>query len=103
MKQVFNIITSIFILSAVTGCKKYVDIKTQGSLVPQETLNFRYLLNSSSTFEKTVRMPDLAADDANIIDSAQMAQLVSTTSYLYFTNAYTWQPAIYTVLGESDP
>lgn len=103
MKQVFNIITSIFILSAVTGCKKYVDIKTQGSLVPQETINFRYLLNSSSTFETTVRMPDLAADDANIIDSAQMAQLVSTTSYTYFVNAYTWQPAVYTVLGESDP
>lgn len=103
MKQVFNIITSIFILSAVTGCKKYVDIKTQGSLVPQETLNFRYLLNSSSTFENTVRMPDLAADDANIIDSAQMAQLVSTTTYTYFVNTYTWQPAVYTVLGESDP
>lgn len=102
MKQVFNIITSILLLSAVTGCKKYVDIKTQGSLVPQETINFRYLLNNTYTFEATVRMPDLAADDINIIDSAQMAQLVTSTFYTYFVNAYTWQPAVYTVLGESD-
>src|ERR1044072_5671411 len=102
MKQVFNIITSIILLSAVTGCKKYVDIKTQGSLVPQETYNFRYLLNNTYTFEATVRMPDMAADDINIIDSAQMAQLVTSTFYTYFVNAYTWQPAVYTVLGESD-
>ena len=102
MKQVFNIISSILILSAATGCKKYVDIKTQGSLVPQETINYRYLLNNTSTYEQTVRMMDLAADDINITDSAQMAQLVSQSSYLYFVNTYTWQPGIYTVTGETD-
>jgi starch-binding outer membrane protein, SusD/RagB family len=101
--KAFNIITSIFLLSAATGCKKYVDIKTQGSLIPKETINFRYLLNNSLTYEGTVRMPDLAADDINIIDSAQMAQLVTSSSYVYFVNAYTWQPAVYTVSGESDP
>ncbi|HEX6427352.1 MAG TPA: RagB/SusD family nutrient uptake outer membrane protein, partial [Niastella sp.] len=102
MKLVFNIITSLFLLSAVTGCKKYVDIKTQGSLVPQETINYRYLLNNTFTFEGTVRMMDLASDDINITDSAQMAQLVSQSSNLYFVNTYTWQPGIYTVTGESD-
>jgi hypothetical protein len=102
MKQIFNIITSIFILSAFTGCKKYVDIKTQGSLVPQETINYRYLLNNPSTFEGTARMMDLAADDINIIDSAQMANLAASNYYLYFVNTYTWQPGIYTISGETD-
>jgi hypothetical protein len=103
MKQAFNIITFIFLLSAVIGCQKYVDIKTQGSLVPQETINYRYLLNNTSTYEGTVRMMDLAADDINIIDSAQMASLVNSSSYLYFINTYTWQPSIYSVVGETDP
>ncbi len=102
MKQAFNIIFSIFLLSAFTGCKKYVDIKTQGSLVPSETINYRYLLNNTTTFEGTARMMDLAADDVNIVDSAQMAQLAASNGYLYFINAYTWQPAIYTISGESD-
>jgi len=102
MKQVFNIIFSIFILSTVTGCKKYVDIKTQGSLVPKETINYRYLLNNTGTFEGTARMMDLAADDINIVDSAQMAALNASNYYLYFINAYTWQPGIYTISGETD-
>ena len=100
--KVLNIISTIFILSTLTGCKKYVDIKTQGSLVPQETINYRYLLNYTPTFEGTARMMDLAADDVNIIDSAQMAQLGASNNYLYFVNAYTWQPAIYTNSGETD-
>jgi starch-binding outer membrane protein, SusD/RagB family len=101
--KVFNIITStIFILSALTGCKKYVDIKTQGSLIPKETINYRYLLNNTPNFEGAARMMDLAADDINIIDSAQMAQLAASNSYLYFVNAYTWQPGIYTISGETD-
>jgi starch-binding outer membrane protein, SusD/RagB family len=100
--KLLNIVTSIFLISAVTGCKKYVDIKTQGSLVPQETINYRYLLNNTFTYEGTVRMMDLAADDINITDSAQMAQLATSSSYLYFVNTYTWQPGIYTVTGETD-
>lgn len=100
--KVFNIISSIIILSAFTGCKKYVDIKTQGSLIPKETINYRYLLNNPSTFEGTARMMDLAADDVNITDSAQMAQLTASNYYLYFVNTYTWQPGIYTISGETD-
>jgi len=99
--KVFNIISIIFLLSAVTGCKKYVDIKTQGSLIPKETINYRYLLNAPD-FEGTARMMDLAADDVNIVDSAQMAQLTASNYYQYFVNAYTWQPAIYTISGETD-
>lgn len=102
MKQVFNLIIPALLLTAATGCKKYVEIKTQGQLVPGETANYRYLLNDNGTFEATVRMPDLAADDINIKDSAQMAQLAASTFYLYFVNTYTWQPAVYTITGETD-
>ncbi|AEV99111.1 glycan metabolism protein [Niastella koreensis] len=101
--KAFNITISIIsILLVFTGCRKYVDIKTQGSLIPQETINYRYLLNNPSTFEGTARMMDLAADDINIVDSAQMAALSASNSYLYFVNTYTWQPGIYTISGETD-
>lgn len=102
MKQAFNILIPALLLTAATGCKKYVDIKTQGQLVPGETLNYRYLLNDNNTFEATVRMPDIASDDVNIVDSAQIASLTASTSYLYFVNTYTWQPAVYTISGETD-
>lgn len=102
MKTFKIIISTTFIILAVTGCKKYVDIKTQGSLIPQETINYRYLLNNPTTFEGTARMMDLAADDVNIVDSAQMASLSASNSYLYFVNTYTWQPGIYTIPGETD-
>lgn len=103
MKQVLTISTCVLLALALTGCKKYVDIKTQGTLVPGETSNYRYLLNSNGNFEGTVTMPDVVADDVNIVDSAQMAQLVNSSSYIPFVNAYTYQSATYTVLGSSDP
>jgi tetratricopeptide (TPR) repeat protein len=101
MKQPFNIFLSVLLLSTFTGCKKYVDIQTQGNLIPHETINYRYLLNDNS-FEGTVRMPDYAADDINLQDSAQFAQLLSSTYYNYLVNSYTWQPAVYTLSGQSD-
>lgn len=102
MKQAISLIIPVLLLSAITGCRKYVEIKTQGNLVPGETINYRYLLNDQNTFEGSVRLMDIAADDVNITDSAQMAQLKANSSYLYFVNTYTFQPAIYTNTGETD-
>ncbi|WEK35909.1 MAG: RagB/SusD family nutrient uptake outer membrane protein [Candidatus Pseudobacter hemicellulosilyticus] len=90
-------------LVALTGCQKYVDIKTQGQLVPGATENYRYLLNDNYTFEQWVRLPDIASDDIHIKDQTQMDQLLAFSSYLYYTNTYTWQNAIYTVPGDTDP
>lgn len=96
----------IFILSAslaITGCRKYVDIKTQGNLVPKETLNYRYLLNNESTFATSSAVLDIPSDDIYIADATQMNDLSSSSFYQFYVRYYTWQPAIYTLNGESDP
>jgi tetratricopeptide (TPR) repeat protein len=78
------------------SCKKYVDIKTQGNLVPKETINYRYLLNASSTLERNPSLFDLASDDLNIVDASQISSL-NSLFYGYYLKAYTWQPIIYPV------
>jgi tetratricopeptide (TPR) repeat protein len=94
----------ISILSAVAlqSCQKYVDIKTQGSLVPSETINYRYLLNNDEVFASTVRLNDIGTDEVNIIDPAQISGLVSSNQNNWFVNAYTWQSPIYPLITDQD-
>jgi len=89
----------IFSLAAITfsGCKKYVDIKTQGSLVPNQTINYRYLLNSGATFELNPSLSDFASNDININDAAQVSGLTGSPFYGWFSAAYTWSSVIYAV------
>lgn len=89
----------IFSMAALSlaGCKKYVDIKTQGSLVPNQTTNYRYLLNSGNTFENNPSLSDFASNDINITDAAQVSGLTGGLFYAWFPAAYTWSPVIYTV------
>lgn len=94
MKIVINI-SLLFAVLLIASCNKYVDIKTQGNLVPKETVNYRYLLNNNSIFEGTVMLPDIASDDVNIVDSTQQTNLAASTSYAYYVNTYTWQSPIY--------
>lgn len=78
----------------LTGCQKYVDIKTQGQLTPGDITNYRYLLNNTSAYEGGPRMSDLASDDVGIIDgSTQQVALAGNVSYAWFANSYTWQAA----------
>ncbi|CAM4415542.1 SusD family protein [Pedobacter westerhofensis] len=88
----------IFTLTALSlsGCKKYVDIKTQGSLVPDQTINYRYLLNNANSFEPVPSLSDYASSDININDASQITGL-SSLFYGWFTAAYTWSPVIYAV------
>ncbi|NMN35069.1 RagB/SusD family nutrient uptake outer membrane protein [Pedobacter sp. SG918] len=83
-------------LLAFSGCKKYVDIKTQGNLVPKETQNYRYLLNASSSLERSPSLFELASDDINIVDASQLNSL-NSLFYGYYLRAYSWQPVIYQV------
>ena len=89
-----NLLRSLALLGPaallLAGCKDYVDIKTQGSLVPSETVNYRYLLNNTGVLERTVSLPDLTSDDVEISDLAQQRTLPN-----YLARAYTWQPAFY--------
>lgn len=96
MKTTHKYISLLIVLAVFASCKKYVDIKTQGNLVPGETINYRYLLNGTSNFETCVNLGDLSADDINIVDASQISSL-NSLSYGYYVNSYTWQPIIYPV------
>lgn len=94
MKSKYYSFLPLIALSVFCSCKKYVDIKTQGTLVPNQTANYRYLLNNTANFETNPNLPDFASDDLNIIDAAQVSGLTSL-SYQYYVNAYTWQSVVY--------
>lgn len=74
----------------LAGCQKYVDIRTQGTLVPSETSNYRLLLNNTGVLERSVSVPDLTSDDVELADLAQQRAVPN-----YVARAYTWQPAFY--------
>ncbi|WP_442590848.1 RagB/SusD family nutrient uptake outer membrane protein [Pedobacter sp. AW31-3R] len=88
------LIVSLAVLS-LSGCKKYVDIKTQGSLVPNQTINYRYLLNNGNVFEINPNLSDFASNDIDINDAAQVSGLTGSMFYGYFAGAYTWSPVIF--------
>ncbi|MDF2380218.1 RagB/SusD family nutrient uptake outer membrane protein [Nostoc ellipsosporum NOK] len=103
MKKSSIYILILSTLMIATGCRKYVDIKTQGNLIPKETVNYRYLLNNENTFASSAGVLDIPSDDIYIADAAQMNDLSSSSFYQFYVRYYTWQSAIYTLNGESDP
>lgn len=101
MKSIYKFIAISLSLASLVGCKKYVDIKTQGNLVPHQTVNYRYLLNNNSAFEPTASLGDYASSDIEINDASQVTDLLAGSFYLPFVKAYTWQTNIYP-LGASE-
>ncbi|MFD2288072.1 RagB/SusD family nutrient uptake outer membrane protein [Pedobacter petrophilus] len=91
----YKIFGFLFAAAALSGCKKFVDIKTQGNLVPNQTINYRYLLNSTSAFESVANLSDFASSDININDATQQGSLSGSQSNGYFSNSYNWQPVIF--------
>ncbi|ADQ80652.1 RagB/SusD domain protein [Paludibacter propionicigenes WB4] len=98
MKSQLYIILSAFLCLSFVGCEKYVDIKTQGKLVPGDIDNYRYLLNNTSGYEMGPRLTDIASDDVELVDgSTQYLALSSSDNYGYWPKAYTWQAVIYPI------
>lgn len=95
MKSLYQFIIFSVAVAGLTGCKKYVDIKTQGNLVPNQTINYRYLLNNNQALEATASLSDFASADINITDADQISGLTSSSYYMNFVNAYNWQRTIY--------
>ncbi|RDC55432.1 RagB/SusD family nutrient uptake outer membrane protein [Pedobacter chinensis] len=97
MKQSYKLfflgVTALFVM----GCEKYVDIKTQGNLVPKQAINYRYLLNTPANFEQNTNLGDFASDELSIVDAAQINGLTGSLFYAYYINSYTWKPVIYTL------
>ncbi|MDR6197173.1 hypothetical protein, partial [Siphonobacter sp. SORGH_AS_0500] len=63
MKKNTLSISLLGITMLLSSCEKYVDIRTQGSLVPKDIQNYRYLLNNTSTYETNTVLGNLASDD----------------------------------------
>ncbi|MCX2475386.1 RagB/SusD family nutrient uptake outer membrane protein [Pedobacter sp. MC2016-05] len=95
MKSKYKLSILSFAVVALMGCKKYVDIKTQGNLVPNQTINYRYLLNNTSGFEQVASIADFASSDIVINDASQQSALSGTQFYNYLTSSYNWQSVIY--------
>ncbi|WP_145860979.1 RagB/SusD family nutrient uptake outer membrane protein [Pedobacter suwonensis] len=95
MNTSYKIFGFLLTVATLTGCKKFVDIKTQGQLVPNQTINYRYLLNNTSNFETVANLSDFASSDISLNDAAQQTALSGTLSYNYFVGSYTWQQVIY--------
>lgn len=85
----------------VLGCDNYVDIKTEGRLIPEETENYRYLLQNSYVYDISYGAVDVASDDISFQNDAQTTALGASDYYRPFVNLYKWSDQIY-LDGELD-
>lgn len=95
MKKYLKYITITAVSAIVLSCDNYVDIQTEGKLVPKETLNYRYLLNNTPELDKTYGAIDVASDDISFQNEEQTTALDASTYYRPFTNFYKWSDAVY--------
>lgn len=91
----YHVIIGVFSLLSVTACRKFVEIKTQGSLVPGDVNNYRALLNNTSAYESGPQIGDISSDDVQLVDGSTQQQALASDNYTYWHNSYTWQPVIY--------
>ncbi len=104
MKKYLLYIYTIAAGLSLTSCDDYVDIKTEGKLIPEETINYRYLLNNTSKFDKSYALVDIMPDDIVIRDDhAEYFQKYYGTSSFYrpYRETYKWADSVY-YTGEAD-
>lgn len=100
MKLHINYIIAGVALS-LSSCSDFVDIKTQGGIVPDKIENFRYILNNTSELYGASALPDIMSDDIYIKDGGlQYNSAVNGGDYYaWFSKAYTWADQIYPESG----
>ena len=84
---------------ALTACSDFVDIKTQGGIVPDEVANFRYLLNNTSQWWGASALPDVMSDDIYVKDGGIQYARFNSEYYAWFSKAYVWSSEIYPESG----
>lgn len=84
---------------ALTACSDFVDIKTQGGIVPDEVENFRYLLNNTSQWWGASALPDIMSDDIYVKDGGRQYSSFTSEYYNWFAKAYVWSSEIYPATG----
>ncbi len=103
-KYLSYILYSIAVGLNLTSCDNYVDIKTEGTLTPEETINYRYLLNNTSDFDNSYPLVDIMPDDIVIRDdhAEYFQENYGTNSYYRpYRETYKWADSIY-YTGEPD-
>ncbi len=91
------------ILTLCVSCDNYVDIKTEGKLSPEETVNFRYLLNNSNIYNKSYGLVDVASDDIVMRDdhATYFNKYATSAYYRPYIQVYKYADSIY-FTGETD-
>ena len=89
-----NIIYSLIVgfSCSLSACSDWVDIKTKGKLIPEETVNYRYLMNNTENFRYTLSYQEVASDDIYVSDETQQAAIYETDKFI---PVYTWADEIY--------
>lgn len=95
MKKYLKYIAIAALGAIVLSCDNYVDIKTEGKLIPEEAQNYRYLLNNTYVYDKSYGNVDIPSDDISFQNEAQTAALGATDYYRPFVNLYKWSDAVY--------
>lgn len=88
----------------VISCDDYVDIKTEGKLIPEATENYRYLLNNTYVFDNSYSLIDVAPDDIVMRDDHVQYfkdNYGSSSYYRPYVETYKWADSIYHT-GETD-
>ena len=95
MRKYLKYIAITALSAIVLSCDNYVDIQTEGKLVPKETQNYRYLLNNTYELDNTYGAMDVASDDISFQNEAQIVELESSTYYRPYVNIYKWADVVY--------
>ena len=82
-----------------SACADWVDIRTKGKLIPEETENYRYLMNNTENFRHALSLPDVASDDIRVSDPDLQAAIPETQKYIL---VYTWADEIYSESENDD-
>lgn len=101
MKKYLKYIAVTVLALTAASCDNYVDIQTEGKLTPEETENYRYLLNNTSVYDVTYGLIDVASDDIDLQNEVQITALSSSTFYRPFLNLYKWSDAVF-LEGDKD-
>ncbi|MBZ4040855.1 RagB/SusD family nutrient uptake outer membrane protein [Flavobacterium hibisci] len=101
MKKYLKYIAVTVLALTAASCDNYVDIQTEGKLTPEETENYRYLLNNTRIYDITYGLIDVASDDIDLQNEVQITALSSSAFYRPFLNLYKWSDAVF-LEGDKD-
>lgn len=102
MKKI--LITILFAAVALSGCKKYLDIRPKGYTIPEFYDDYVKLLNSQSLTGVSAVYPNFLTDDLQAgVDKDINSSANYTTYALYKRNLYEFQHGAIMEDGQADP